>query len=56
MYQVAGAAHIHSGLLSEYSRGQKEIPPHHLMALAEVLDVPPDDLVGVVDDGELEGF
>jgi hypothetical protein len=37
--------------LSSYSLGYKEVLPQHLTALAEVLDVPADELTGEFDFG-----
>jgi transcriptional regulator with XRE-family HTH domain len=53
-YRVAAAAGINPTTLSHYQLGWRPIPPQHLLALAEVLDVPPDDLIGVLDDMPLE--
>ena len=41
-------------VLSDYSLGRKAIPAHHLIALAQVLGVPEDDLIGDLDFGEQE--
>jgi hypothetical protein len=53
MYKVAGQARIHPATLSAYSLGYKPIPPLHLIALSEVLDVPEHELIGDLDLGDL---
>ena len=45
-YEVAQAAGIPAPRVSEYATGRKNIPKHHLLKLAEVLEVSPEDIVG----------
>jgi hypothetical protein len=52
MYKIAASARIHPTTLSAYSLGYRPIPPLHLTALSQVLDVPEDQLVGDLDFGE----
>jgi hypothetical protein len=52
LYRIAGQAGIAPTTLSAYSLGYKPVPPRHLQALAELLDVPEDELVGDLDFGE----
>lgn len=54
MYKVAAAAGITPTTLSSYSLGAKAIPAQHLLALAEVLDVPEDDLIGDMTNADIE--
>ncbi len=48
-YQIAAAAHIHPTTLSEYSRGKKPIAAKHLVALCNLFECEPDELIGSVD-------
>lgn len=53
MYRIAAAAGITPTLLSQYALGAKvPIAPGHLEALSQVLGVPADDLVGVMDSSD----
>jgi len=45
-YEVAGRMGIADSLLSLYASGRREIPKHHLRALARILNVAQKDLVG----------
>jgi transcriptional regulator with XRE-family HTH domain len=54
MYKIAAAAGITPTTLSAYSLGTKAIAPAHLLALADVLDVPADDLLGDMANTDLE--
>lgn len=47
-YQIAALAGMPQPRLSEYARGKKAIPMHHLIALSEVLKIEPEDLVGTM--------
>lgn len=48
-YMVAALCGFPPSRLSEYSLGRKQIPPHHLMALCEVLNCNPDDILEPLD-------
>lgn len=47
-YQVAALAGMPQPRLSEYTNGKKSIPAHHLIALSEVLNMDPQDIVGTI--------
>lgn len=48
-YIIGSMAGIHHSRMSEYCLLQKPIPPHHLVALCEVLDCEPTDIIGEAD-------
>lgn len=54
MYRIAAAAGINPTTLSHYSLGWLQVRPEHLLALSEVLDVPPDDLIGIIENEPLD--
>lgn len=45
-YEVAAAAGIAPSQLSRYSSGRDDIRANHLVALCELLDVEPEELMG----------
>lgn len=47
-YQIAAMAGMPQPRLSEYSLGKKAIPIHHLIALSEVFELDPEDIVGTM--------
>lgn len=48
-YRISGITGVHPSRISEYSLGQKAIPPHHLIALAQFFECEPEDLIGKVE-------
>lgn len=45
-YVVAEAAGFSKSRLSEYQSGARSIPPHHVIAICEVLRCTPDEILG----------
>ena len=45
-YKIAAAAGIAPSTISEYQRGRREISAKHLIALCEVFDVQPEEIIG----------
>jgi hypothetical protein len=48
-YKVAADAGLQPWQLSRYVNGHESIPPVHLTRLSVVLDVEPEDLIGVAE-------
>lgn len=53
-YIIGSLAGIHHSRMSEYCLMQRPIPPHHLLALCEVLDCEPDELLGIADNNGIQ--
>lgn len=49
-YMIAAKIGVAPSRLSEYGLGKRPIPPHHLIALCEVLRCSPDDILGPADE------
>lgn len=49
-YELAAKVGIHPALLSLWETGRRRIPEHVLQRLAEVLQVAPEELQGVIED------
>lgn len=45
--ELAAATDIVAPRISEYATGRKKIPRHHLIKLAQALEVSPDDIDGI---------
>lgn len=45
-YMVAARAGFSPSRLSEYMLGRRDIPTHHVIALCEVLNCLPDEIIG----------
>jgi transcriptional regulator with XRE-family HTH domain len=45
-YVIAAAAGVHPSTLSQYARGHKQIAANHLIALCELFQCEPEELVG----------
>lgn len=50
---IAARAGMPPSRLSEYILQQREIPPHHLISLCQVLNCEPEDIVGLVEENPL---
>jgi len=51
MYEVAAQARMDPRAMSDYLAGRKPIPPHRLARLSVVLDVEPEEIKGLADEG-----
>lgn len=50
-YQIAGACFIHPTTFSDYINLKRDLLPDHLVALCKFFKLPPETLLGKVDDG-----
>lgn len=55
-FMIGGLAGVHPSRLSEYSRGLKSIPSHHMILLCKYFECEPDDLLGEQDPASIDQF
>lgn len=51
VYMWSGRAQIAYSTMNDYISGRRPIPHHHLLKLCDVLDVEPEDIIGLTEEG-----